>query len=214
MDQARIPADPVAELRGKRLFGGTKPNVLTEARRQLYRWRMKPDDAVARLKQLAVDARITRESTNWFWADAWVAKVRDVVARSLGPEHDLVTKLDSPLHGQAQGKINAGCALIDSAIYSLEIAKDEPQPVDPASFDTELWDHMNGLVSTGDWGKIPSTAATFVEHIVRVWSGSGSDMYGKGLYGYAFGDAGPLRLGRRNLSGKGGVRSLPASLKL
>ncbi|YCU34416.1 TIGR02391 family protein [Mycobacteroides abscessus] len=156
---------------------------------------MKPDDAIARLEQLATEGRTAGQRENGFWANAWVARVRDVVARSLGPEHDLVRKLDGHLHRQAVGKVNAAGALIDSAIYCLEIAKDEPQPVDPASFDSELWDHVSGLVSTGDWGKIPSAAATFTEHKVRIWSESGTDSFGKGLYGNAFADAGPLRLG-------------------
>jgi hypothetical protein len=67
--------------------------------------------------------------------------------------------------------------------------------VDTASFDNELWEHIGGLVATGDWGKIPVSAATFTEHKIRQWSGSGENRVGKGLYGYAFADDGPLRLG-------------------
>ncbi len=85
--------------------------------------------------------------------------------------------------------------MVDAAIYALELAKDEPEPVNPASFDLELWEHISGLVSAGDWGKIPASTATFTEHKIRQWSGSGEDRYGKGLYGYAFADDGPLRLG-------------------
>ncbi|AMW18802.1 TIGR02391 family protein [Mycobacteroides chelonae] len=156
---------------------------------------MRPDDAIARLRQLVNEAQTTNQRGNAFWVAAWVVRVREVVLRSLGPRHDLVTKLGGRLHGEAVGKVNAASALVDSAIYCLEIVKDEPQPVDPASFDDELWDHVSGLVSTGDWGKIPSAAATFTEHKVRIWSGSGADSFGKGLYGYALADAGPLRLG-------------------
>ena len=156
---------------------------------------MTPDAAIVRLEKLKDEGRTTGQKNNGFWADAWVARVRDVVARSLGPQHDLVRKLDGPLHHQALGKINAATELIDSAIYCLEITKDEPQPVDPASFDSELWDQVSGLVSIGEWGKIASATATFMEHKVRVWSGDEASSVGKGLYGKAFGDAGPLRLG-------------------
>jgi hypothetical protein len=107
----------------------------------------------------------------------------------------LVRKLDGRLHNQSEGKINAACALIESAIYILEIVENEPQPVDPASFDPELWENLNSLVAAGDWAKVPSSAATFLEHKVRIWSGSEESLVGKGLFGYAFGDAGPLRLG-------------------
>jgi len=156
---------------------------------------MKPDEAVERLRQLGIEARTTRESRNGFWVHAWVARVRDVVARSLGNQHDLIRRLDGRLHNQPEGKINAACSLIESAIYVLEIVKNEPQPVDPANFDSELWEHVNGLVAAGDWGKVPSSVATFLEHKVRTWSASEANHVGKGLYGYAFGDAGPLRLG-------------------
>lgn len=141
---------------------------------------MTPDEAIKRLQTLKAEVRSTDQQNNAFWANAWVARVRDVVSRSLGPDHDIVNKLDGHLHSRAIGKINGASALIDSAIYCLEIVKEEPQPVDPASFDDELWDQVSGLIAMGDWGKIPSAVATFTEHKVRVWSGADASSVGKG----------------------------------
>ncbi|MGF0310978.1 TIGR02391 family protein [Rhodococcus sp. IEGM1428] len=83
----------------------------------------------------------------------------------------------------------------ESAIYALELGLEIDEPLDESSFDSELWAHVRALVEDGDWGKVATQAAVFTEDKVRRWSAQGSDAVGKGLFGQALADAGPLRLG-------------------
>jgi hypothetical protein len=135
-----------------------------------------------------------------------------VVARSLGPRNDLVSKLDENSYGLsafwsntpesawvdafARG-VNTAVVYIDAAMYELELLAGDDEPVDQRSFDPELWDHVKDLVGSEDWGKVASQTAIFVESKLRTWAALDSDSYGKGLYANALGDIGEFRLGTR-----------------
>lgn len=95
-----------------------------------------------------------------------------------------------------------GKAVLTSAVYALEVITDVDSPLDEASIDPDLWEHVKSLVSNGDWAKVPAQVAIFVEDCVRRWAGDprsrdGGAMVGKALYTAALNDSGQLRMGRQ-----------------
>jgi len=108
-----------------------------------------------------------------------------------------------------------GKAVLRSAFYALETLR-RNSPLDDASIDPELWEHVAGLVADEDWTKIPAAVAIFVEDKIRTWAGdprqpNDAAMVGKTLYAKALNDTGTLRLGRQE-SERDGWRSLGMGL--
>ena len=98
--------------------------------------------------------------------------------------------------------IGTACGLVDATIYQLELAA-EQEEIDESSFDSELWAHVSGLIRDGDWYKVASRTAIFVENHIRTWAGdpkdkNGESMIGKGLFAEVLGDASDWRLGSRS----------------
>jgi hypothetical protein len=173
---------------------------------------MHPEVAIQRLKELKAEAanpvQMYRTGDR---GEGWKSRVRAVVARSLGPGNDLVSKLDENSYGLsawfagtperawvdafARG-VNTAVGYIEAAIYELELLQGDDEPVDQRSFDPELWDHVKDLVGSEDWGKVASQTTIFVEDKVRTWAGLNSDMYGKGLYTAVLANDAELRLGK------------------
>jgi hypothetical protein len=147
---------------------------------------------------------------------SWKAKVRGVLVAALGKDDHLLTRFDavrytlsvwssstpdSQFDAARHRGIQNACGVIDAAIYQLELQSDV-EPIDDQAFDSELWDHVKGLVETGDWGKVAAQTAIFVENHLRTWAGSpkdknGEDLYGKALYAMVLSDASDWRLGSR-----------------
>ncbi len=79
----------------------------------------------------------------------------------------------------------------------------ESQGLVGEDIDAELWQHVRGLVDSGDWDKVAAAVAIFVEHRVRKWAGLTNSLVGKGLYATALGDGGSLRLGSQQSEHEG-----------
>jgi hypothetical protein len=177
---------------------------------------MKPDVAIAALETLKEEATEAGVLNGGEKFNSWKAKVHDVLSRSLGADHDMVSRFDGTRYSlgmwststpssaftQARhGGIRNACGVIDAAIYSLNLTlPDDEEQVDERAYDPELWEHVRGLVEAGDWGKVPANVAIFVEHKLRVWAndpkGSKAEtLVGKGLAAQALADDGLMRLG-------------------
>ncbi|KKK05577.1 hypothetical protein LQ51_13355 [Micromonospora sp. HK10] len=148
--------------------------------------------------------------------DSWRPRVRLIFVRALGEDNHIVKSLDevkywptisSPAMQRSyyedarRGGVRKAIGLIDAAIYELGLAGGD-EPVDEHAYDPELWAHVKGLVEDGEWGKVASQTAIFVESHIRVWAGSpldrnGNNLIGKQLYSEVFGDASDYRLGRQ-----------------
>ncbi|SCL56492.1 Protein of unknown function (Hypoth_ymh) [Micromonospora chersina] len=76
------------------------------------------------------------------------------------------------------------------------------EPMDEHAYDPELWAHVKTEVEDGEWGKVASQTAIFVENHVRTWAGNpqdrnGNNLVGKNLYLEVFGETSDYRLGRQ-----------------
>ena len=133
-----------------------------------------------------------------------------MVARSLGANHHLVTKLDGISYGLGiwtsstpksawatafAGGVAEAVGYIDAAIYELEMLTGDDRVLEALSFDRALWAHVKDLVEAEDWGKVASQVPIFVEDQIRRWSAAEHDVIGKSLYTGALADDGVLRLG-------------------
>ncbi len=173
---------------------------------------MKEEDAaqeLARLREVAGDGRTFL--SNRTEHTTWKSQVRAVIRRGLGEQHELLGKLDSVKYTLSMwtertpqssfdqaylGGVKTDIAYVEAAIYELGLASQaRDAEISQDNFDPELWAHVQGLVDSEDWGKIPSQVAILVEDRVRRWSGEANRKVGKALYANALGDAGVLRLG-------------------
>ena len=148
---------------------------------------------------------------------AWKGKVRGVLVAALHKDNHLVDRFDEVKYtlsmwststpagafenARYRGIRNA-CGIIDAAIYELQLQVEDEAPVDRRSFDPELWEHVKHLVEYGDWGKVASQTAIFVEDRIRTWaseptSRSGETLVGKGLMARVLGETSDWRLGAR-----------------
>jgi hypothetical protein len=179
---------------------------------------MRPAVAISELEQLksegTEDAQVVEGGERF---ESWRARVRSLLARSLGGSDHIVKTFDEIRYGLTisttstpasawidarRGGIRRACGLIDAAVYELRLLQGNDEPIDERAFDPQLWNHVKGVVEAEDWGKVASQVAIFVEDRVRVWSGrpkdrSGDDLVGKGLYAEVFADNSEFRLGRR-----------------
>ncbi|MFZ2502022.1 MAG: TIGR02391 family protein [Nocardioides sp.] len=179
---------------------------------------MRPERAIAALEELKAEG-----GSPWALNDvpaltAWKGKVRSVLVASLGKEDHLVEGFDgvryslsayststpqSSFDSARRRGVGNACGVIDAALYQLRLqTEDGEEPVDTRSFDPDLWEHVRGLVEAGDWAKVASQTAIFVEDCLRSWAGDpkntrGESLVGKELMGRVFSDDSDWRLGSR-----------------
>lgn len=163
-----------------------------------------PSRAAEELKALRLEAESPFDQDQLV---SWHSRARAVLSRALGPDADLVVKWDHVRYWstvaqtpeQVQAYRNKGAreasALLEAAIFELDLLTPQESVLSPASFDVELWEHVESLIGGGDWGHVPAAVAIFCEHNVRTWAGLDTSIVGKGLYAKALADDGVLRLG-------------------
>lgn len=176
---------------------------------------MKPEDAVSRLKELLAEREQAGDSL-YNNDTSWKARVKSVFAQSLGRDHHLIGEFDeirynlgfwtentpeSAWRSAWRSGMSEVAGLIEAAIYELE-ALTPPSDVDAGSYHPGLWAEVGALVETQDWPKVASQTAIYVEGKVREWAGhpkdgKGGELVGQALFAHAFGDSGPLALGRQ-----------------
>lgn len=179
---------------------------------------MRGDRAVAELEALKTQADTQEVLRGGEHFTAWQAKVRGLLAASLGRDDHLIERFDrvryslglwtentpdSAFQAAHRSGVRDVCGIIDAAIYQLRlsIADDAEQP-DLRSVDPDLWEHVKNLVEDEDWGKVASQTAIFVEHRIRNWAGDpkngrGESLVGRDLMGKVFADDSDWRLGAR-----------------
>lgn len=177
---------------------------------------MRPAVAIEELARLKAEAEARGLFHRVDGLDSWRPRVRMIFVRSLGEDNDLVVKFDkiaySPMVAYAgmpdsvyadarKGGMARAVGLIDAALYELRLIGGD-EPVDEHAFDPELWAHVKTEVEDGEWGKVASQTAIFVENHIRTWAGepkdrSGNNLVGKQLYLEVFGDSSVYRLGRQ-----------------
>lgn len=194
--------------------GSQSPGHVAPSR---YALAMRPAVAIDRLEKLKAEAedsdRLLRMPTAF---ESWKARVRLVFVHALGAENNIVNRFDrvrytpgivtsgmersyfEDAHRRGVGNV---LGLIDAAIYELGLASGD-EPVDKHAYDPELWAHVKREVEEGEWAKVASQTAIFVESHIRVWAGSpmdrnGNSLVGKSLYAEVFGDGSSYRLGRQ-----------------
>jgi hypothetical protein len=138
---------------------------------------------------------------------SWNSRVRAVLSRALGSDADLVVKWDHVRYwstvadtpAQVQQYRDKGVreanALLEAAIFELDLLTPQESVLSTTSFDLELWEHVESLISGGDWIHLPAAVAIFCEHKIRAWAGLETSAVGRGLYAKAMADDGLLRLG-------------------
>lgn len=178
---------------------------------------MRADKAIEALQTLKEGAASQQVMNGGEHLTAWEGKVRGVLVAALGKDDHLVDRLDNVSYSlgfwststpdyefdraRHRGIRNA-CGIIDAALYQLRLQVEDDEPVDRRSFDPELWEHVRQLVEDGDWGKVASQTAIFVEDRIRTWAGEpsgkqGEPLVGKGLMAHVFSDSSDWRLGSR-----------------
>lgn len=191
---------------------------------------MRTGDAVTTLQAL-IDQNGLGEEPLYL---EWQAKGEAVLRSVFGPDAEITDAFQRASAVKKEPYTTAGGLLRDlqmwrsdaaarakgvlrAAIFTLETVSDG-SPLDDAAIEGELWAHVQGLVATDDWAKVPAAVAIFVEDKVRTWAGdprqdSGAALVGKALYAKALNDAGTLRLGRQESEWEG-WRSLGVGLAL
>jgi Protein of unknown function (Hypoth_ymh) len=177
---------------------------------------LKPERAIeelGKLKEQALnDPQIQAETPDH---RGWKAKAIAVLTGSLGTESSTVQQFTSLSYsigiytgaaGEAErdalyfrGKVHDAVALIDAAIYELDLSIGAPA-AQGTSYDAGLWDHVKHSVEEERWEQVASAAAIYVEDKVRRWAGDpinkdGGRLVGQALFVKAFSNAGPLVLG-------------------
>ena len=178
---------------------------------------MRADKAIEALEVLKEEGANPQVMNGGEHLTAWKGKVRGVLVAVLSKDDHLVDRFDNVSYSlgmwttrtpashfdQARhGGIRNACGIIDAALYQLRLRMEDDEPVDLRSFDPELWEHVRQLVEDGDWGKVASQTAIFVEDRIRTWAGEpsgrqGEALVGKGLMAHVFGDSSDWRLGSR-----------------
>jgi hypothetical protein len=122
----------------------------------------------------------------------WRQKTGRTLKRIFGPDHDFVRELgdigffsmsDNPSFERKafeSGRSEA-TALLNGAIYELEVLAEPAEFASAASIDPELWEHVHHLVESEQWAQVASQTAIFVESKVRQWAGLPDAKYGKAL---------------------------------
>lgn len=191
---------------------------------------MKPEAAVAALNDLIENGKNLGTETYFL---EWSGKVAVVLGSTFGDASIHLKNFEAAVRIRNEGYTLAagerrdleawredaasrGKAVLSAALYALETLTDTDSPLDEASIDPDLWEHVKSLVSNNDWAKIPAQVAIFVEDCVRRWAGDppsrdGGAMVGKSLYTASLNDSGPLRLGRQTSEWEG-WRSLGVGL--
>ncbi|MDZ5445745.1 TIGR02391 family protein [Micromonospora sp. 4G57] len=179
---------------------------------------MRPAAAVGELEKLKDEIHVTvagpRLGDSQF--SSWETRVRAVLSRAFGKDSDYVSRFDkisyspwvyydgmpqSVYDESYQSGVSSAIGLLEGAIYELRLATGD-EPVDEHAYDPELWAHVKTEVEDGEWGKVASQTAIFVENHIRTWAGNpqdqrGNNLVGKNLYLEVFGDASDYRLGRQ-----------------
>jgi hypothetical protein len=175
---------------------------------------MRPAAAISELEKLKAEAGKPLDLYPSGPQESWKARVHGIFARSLGKGHDLIKRFDgvSFYSGVAwagkpdyldeqyfEGGIAQAVGLIDAAIYELKLVGGD-EPVDEHAYDPDLWAHVKQQVEDGDWGKVASQTAIFVESHIRTWAGApkdrnGNELVGKALYLEVFSETSDYRLG-------------------
>jgi hypothetical protein len=175
---------------------------------------MRPAVAIAELEKLKAEAESPMALRGPGVSTSWKTRVRSVLARSLGDDSEIVKRFDrvsySPgIFTDATPRsyfdeafvrgVNNACGLIEAGVYELKLVGGD-EPIDEHAYDPELWAHVKQQVEDGDWGKVASQTAIFVESHIRTWAGSpkdrnGNELVGKALYLEVFNDASDYRLG-------------------
>lgn len=178
---------------------------------------MRADKAIAALQALKEEAETPQVMKGGEELTAWKGKVRGVLVAALGKDDHLIDRFDkvryslgmwstsTPDHAFDQARhrgIRDACGVIDAALYQLRLQVETDEPTDVRSFDPELWEHVRQLVEDGDWAKVASQTAIFVEDRIRTWAGEptgrqGEPLVGKGLMAHVLGDSSDWRLGSR-----------------
>jgi hypothetical protein len=147
---------------------------------------------------------------------SWQSRVRTVFALSFGGKSDQLKRFDDVSYSPSfffsgapdslwsnafASGIAEAVGLFEGAIYELKLAVGD-EPVDEHAYDPELWAHVKTQVEDGEWGKVASQTAIFVENHVRTWAGEpkdnkGNNLVGKALYLEVFGDSSDYRLGKQ-----------------
>ncbi|WP_349880719.1 TIGR02391 family protein [Micromonospora sp. HUAS YX12] len=177
---------------------------------------MRPAVAIEELKRLKEEASQATFFARRDGFESWKAQTRAVFVRSLGADNHLIERFDKIRYGLSvyssstprssfdqarQGGVRRGCELIDAAIWELGLVGGD-EPVDEHAYDPDLWAHVKTQVEDGEWEKVASQTAIFVENRIRGWTGSptdvkGNNLVGKQLYSEVLGDASDYRLGRQ-----------------
>lgn len=177
---------------------------------------MRPAVAIAELEKLKVEAAEADHFARRAGFDSWKARTRAVFVHTLGADNNLVQRFDkvryslgivterttqSQFDQATRNGVRRACELIDAAIWEIGLLGGD-EPVDEHAYDPELWAHVKTEVEDGEWGKVASQTAIFVENHVRTWAGNpqdrnGNNLVGKALYLKVFDDASDYRLGRQ-----------------
>ncbi|MEH0842813.1 TIGR02391 family protein [Micromonospora sp. CPCC 205711] len=177
---------------------------------------MRPAVAIEELEKLKKEAAEADHFARRAGFDAWKARTRAIFVRTLGADNNLVQRFDkiryslgivterttqSAFDQATRSGVRRACELIDAAIWELGLVGGD-EPVDEHAYDPELWAHVKTEVEDGEWGKVASQTAIFVENHIRTWAGNpqdgkGNNLVGKNLYLDVFGDASDYRLGRQ-----------------
>lgn len=102
----------------------------------------------------------------------WASAVSAAARRSVGRESGW-TPADAIVFSVAKPKAEA---ILKSLRWHLDRAESVSPPetgtvvLDGTTIEPDLWDHVEGLVESGDWEKVPREAAVYVEDRLRAWA--------------------------------------------
>ena len=177
---------------------------------------MKAEEAIKLLHALREELGGLEPTVESAEFNSWSRRTTSVLTKSLGEAHHITDAftdiawsspyIDTPSAASIANFRRAALkteGLLDAATFELEQLRDATDIVEDAAYDSELWEHVNGHVVAGEWGKLASQTSIFTEDRIRIWAGRSPDEVGEKLMTAVFGagsdSASASRAGRRRV---------------
>ena len=109
----------------------------------------------------------------------WVHRMNAAIAELVGGKSALAIRFnglrwDPPPNRYRMDEVprskEIAAEIIETLRWELRRKAPAPNPINGTAIDTELWDHVQGLIDAGDWDKVALNSAVFVEDRLRNWA--------------------------------------------
>lgn len=167
--------------------------------------RMEPQRAAALVRAQLSELKALSPDTESVEYKTWRQKTRALLGRLYSEDHYQVNNFDN-LHWWIavdhlerewfeRGR-NGATAILEAALYDLEVLSQPADVPSSASIDPDLWKRVAQLVQVEDWTSLASSVAIFVEDRIRSWADRPASEVGVALMSAVFSPKGEFPIGQ------------------